>query len=108
MFLIVVMEHFFLFCLTTHHHDFHSHKNTKHMENEKKNSVWRISVGIILTPILISIYFSDKILLVFLPHIQSETIMKWFGNIDKIGQSLLRLIAVLFVYFVAKFFIWLF
>lgn len=78
------------------------------MENQNKTSIWRMIVGIILTPLLITLYFSDRILLVFLPHISAETIMKWFGNIDKIGQSLLRIMAISFVYFVYKLFIWLF
>ncbi len=78
------------------------------MENEKRNSFVRIILGIVLTPILIALYFADKALLVMLPHLQSETIMKWFGNIDKIGQSALRIIAVVIIYLVAQLFIWLF
>ena len=56
----------------------------------EKIDKWKLVVGIILTPLTFVLFISDRIVLVFMPHIQMVPITKWFDNTKLMGQSLLR------------------
>jgi hypothetical protein len=89
---LIWMHHHFLF------------KN-KHM---KKKDILKMFVGIILTPVLLAIYFVDRQILVFLPHLQLMTIRKWFDKGQNIMQSIIRIFAVVTITCFVQFIIWLF
>jgi hypothetical protein len=74
----------------------------------KKNDILKFIFGVILTPILLAIYFVDRQLLVILPHLQLQTIRKWFENTNNIMQSSLRIVAVISIVLLVEFIIWLF
>jgi hypothetical protein len=73
-----------------------------------KKEIFKFIIGVILTPILLALYFIDRQLLVILPHLQLLTIRKWFDNIDNIIQSSVRIVAVTAIVLLVKFIIWLF
>jgi len=86
------------------HHHFFNLKN----KNMNKKEIFKFIIGVILTPILLALYFIDRQLLVILPHLQLLTIRKWFDNIDNIIQSSVRIVAVTAIVLLVKFIIWLF
>ena len=59
------------------------------MENIKIDK-WKLVAGIILTPITFVLFITDRLVLVFMPHIPMVQITKWFDNTKLMGQSLLR------------------
>jgi hypothetical protein len=73
-----------------------------------KNEIFKFIIGVILTPILLAIYFVDRQLLVILPHLQLMTIRKWFEKVDNIIQSSVRIVAIIAIVLLVKFFFWLF
>lgn len=48
--------------------------------------------GIILIPFTIGLFFLDRAVLVFFPHIEAPKIQQWFDNTIMMGHSLLRVI----------------
>jgi hypothetical protein len=73
-----------------------------------KTEILKFIIGVILTPILLAIYFIDRQLLVILPHLQLMTIRNWFEKVDNIIQSSIRIVAVVAIVLLVKFFFWLF
>jgi hypothetical protein len=73
-----------------------------------KTEILKFIIGVILTPILLAIYFIDRQLLVILPHLQLMTIRKWFEKVENIFQSSVRIVAVVAIVLLVKFFFWLF
>jgi hypothetical protein len=73
-----------------------------------KTEILKFIIGVILTPILLAIYFIDRQLLVILPHLQLMTIRNWFEKVDNIIQSSIRIVAVVAIVLLVKFIIWLF
>jgi hypothetical protein len=73
-----------------------------------KTEIFKFIIGVILTPILLAIYFIDRQLLVILPHLQLMTIRNWFEKVDNIIQSSIRIVAVVAIVLLVKFFFWLF
>jgi hypothetical protein len=68
----------------------------------KKKEILKIIIGIVLTPILLAIFFIDRQILVILPHLQLLTIRKWFDNVNNIIQSFIRIIAVVAMVILVK------
>jgi len=73
---------------------------------EQKNQLWKIVVGIVLTPILIAIFFADRIALIVLPHIESKTIKQWFDNMNFMTQSVWRVGAIALIFSIFKLITW--
>lgn len=63
-----------------------------------QTTILRIIAGVILTPFTIILYFVDRQLMVFLPHLESFTIGKWFNDTPKMVQSLIRVGAIATIY----------
>jgi hypothetical protein len=68
----------------------------------KKKEILKVIIGIVLTPILLAIFFIDRQILVILPHLQLLTIRKWFDNVNNIIQSFIRIIAVVAMVILVK------
>jgi len=99
-----MVVHLSIFCFDLDASSFFIIKN-KHM---KKKDILKMFVGILLTPVLLAIYFIDRQILVFLPHLQLMTIRKWFDLGKNIMQSIIRIFAVVTITCFVKLIIWLF
>ena len=63
------------------------------------------AVGVILTPILITIFIIDRLILSFLFWTQYDTMTKWLSNHEGMFYSIIRVIVFLSIYSLIK--IWL-
>jgi hypothetical protein len=69
--------------------------------NQKmKNKKLKMFIGFILLPIFVSVYFCDRFILVFLPHLDGFNIKKWFQNTKQMGMSTIRVSALTIIYFI--------
>lgn len=73
---------------------------------QTQTKILRIIAGVILTPITIILYFVDRQIMVFLPHIESFTMRKWFNDTPKMVQSLIRVAAIATIYAIYSFIKW--
>lgn len=72
------------------------------MENQSR---FKTFIGIVLMPILASIFIFDRIILVFLPHVNGVAIQDFFFNKEEIVRTMLRMIAITIgcvLYFIYK------
>lgn len=67
------------------------------MKTNHKKKMMAIA-GIILTPITIILFFIDRQIMVFLPHLTSHSIRSWFDDIPKMVQTLFRVGAIAIIY----------
>ena len=63
-------------------------------------------VGLILLPITLIIFLIDRIILIPLVWMPMEPIQKWFDNVQKMVQTLIRIGSVTFIWLIYKFFEW--
>jgi len=66
------------------------------MKTNHKKKMMAIA-GIILTPITI-VFFIDRQIMVFLPHLTSHSIRSWFDDIPKMVQTMFRVGACAIIY----------
>jgi hypothetical protein len=70
------------------------------LTNQKmKNKKLKMFIGFILLPIFVSVYFVDRAILVFLPHLDGFNIKKWFQTTKSMGMSTIRVSAITIIYF---------
>jgi hypothetical protein len=53
----------------------------------------KVAFGIILLPLFAAMYYVDKIILLFLPHLPQESVQKWFGSQKEMVSSTIRVVA---------------
>jgi hypothetical protein len=59
-----------------------------------KKEILLFILGVILLPILLTLFVLDRIMLVFLLHLPSPTIREWWRDSDLVGYSIIRLVMV--------------
>ena len=59
------------------------------------NHKLKVAIGLTILPIFIALYFTDKIVLLFMPWKSSDTIQKWLHDPKKATESLIRVIVSL-------------
>jgi hypothetical protein len=57
----------------------------------------KITLGLILLPIYIGLYFADRAICVINPLVNHFDIRIWFKNLDELKNSLIRVTIVTFV-----------
>ena len=62
-------------------------KNIINMKNKLKTTI-----GLLLMPLFIALYYNDKIIMLVLPHLEQPPIQKWFRNNKAMSNTLLRII----------------
>ena len=55
-------------------------------------------LGLLLIPVVISIFFIDRVILVFLPHVKSSTIGEVFTDLKLLAHSIYRVGQMFFIY----------
>jgi len=72
----------------------------------------KISLGLILLPIYLGLYFTDRAICVFNPLVSHFDIRVWFKDLDELRNSLIRVTIISFVLFlvfsIKYLFAWLF
>lgn len=53
----------------------------------------KITLGISLLPVFASLYYMDKVIMFFLPHLGQEPIQKWFNSQKAMVNSTIRVAA---------------
>jgi uncharacterized protein YneF (UPF0154 family) len=59
-------------------------------------------LGVILAPIFLSVFFTDRAILVLLPWLQSKTMMSWFRDNKAILESIIRVVFFAIVVLIFK------
>jgi hypothetical protein len=67
-----------------------------------------LSLNILALPILLAIYFLDRILILPLVWIEGLSLQEWAGNTKKMEFSAYRVVAALVVYLFIKLIVWIF
>jgi hypothetical protein len=74
------------------------------MEKQKKTpgqraiTIGKITLGAFIMPILFAAFIADRIILVFLPHVNGQTVQETFKNLKHFSPVFWRVGFVLFVY----------
>ena len=53
----------------------------------------KVAFGITLLPLFAAMYYMDKVILLFLPHLPQESVQKWFGSQKEMVSSTIRVVA---------------
>ena len=75
------------------------------MEKQKKTpgqraiTIGKITLGAFIMPILFAAFIADRIILVFLPHVNGETVQETFKNLKHFAPVFWRVGFVTFIYF---------
>jgi hypothetical protein len=77
-------------------------------KNEKMKKKILLSLNILALPILLAIYFLDRILILPLVWIEGLSLQEWAGNTKKMEFSAYRVVAALVVYLFIKLIVWIF
>jgi hypothetical protein len=62
------------------------------MSNKKQ--ILMFTLGIILLPLLLSLYLVDRVLLLFLFHLAYPNIQSWWRDSNQVGMSIIRITVV--------------
>jgi hypothetical protein len=75
---------------------------------QRAATIARITIGVLLMPILFAMFIADRIILVFLPWTNGETVQETFKNLANFTNISYRVGFVLFVYLLTVLFKYLF
>lgn len=71
-----------------------------------KQPIHKIIIGLIMIPIFASMYFLDRAILVFLPHIDQKTIRKWFNDTPGMLHSVIRVTIISIIWLFYELIMW--
>lgn len=75
---------------------------------EKTKQILKITLGIILLPIIFCLFTIDRAILIFLPHIKQNTFLGVLRDYEALMLTLYRIIGVSALYGVYMLFKWIF
>ena len=69
---------------------------------EKINKGLKLFIGVLLMPIMFSVFVADRLVIVPFVWIKAESLMQWLRNNSAIVESLIRVVFALVVLLICK------